>query len=209
MFRILLVEDILNTLEQLRELLQEVFPNLLIETASTVAEGQNKIKSSQTFDIAILDFKLPVEKGLTPEIDKSLCQEIKSRMPQTLVIHITAFHEDDAVNKHIARYHAGKNDPSAELIQKGDDWPEKLISKIKAYLIEQQLYNLFEKQAEAAGARKVSRGSGSFTHMLAALSRDIVAYWSDLDDPTKAKIREYFETAEDKQQVRVTPRLRR
>jgi len=138
-----------------------------------------------------------------------LCQEIKSKMPETLVIHITAFHEDSAVIKHIARHHTGKNAPRVELIQKDAYWPEKLLSEIKAYLIEQQLNSLFEKQAEANEARKASKSTGSLTHMLAALNRDIVAYWHDLDDATKARIREYFETTEDKQQVRVTLRLRR
>lgn len=213
MFRILLVEDILNTLEELRGLLREVFPDALIEIASTVAEGRDKIRTaaanSQSFDIAVLDFKLPAYKGLNPEIDESLCQEIKSGMPETLVIHITAFHEDSAVIKHIARHHTGKSGPRAELIQKNDYWAEKLLSEIKAYLIERQLYSLFEKQAEATEIRKVLSSSGSLTHMLAALSRDIAAYWHDLDDATKARIREYFETTEDKQQVRVTLRLRR
>ena len=213
MFRILLVEDVLRTLEELRELLQDVFPNASLETASTVADGQNKIwtaaTNNQPFDIAILDFKLPAHKGLNPEIDESLCQEIKSKMPKTLVIHITAFHEDSAVTTHIAKHHTGKNAPRVELIQKNDDWPEKLLSEIKAYLIERQLDSLFDGQTDATEARKVVRSSGSLTHALAALSRDIANHWHDLDDATRARIREYFETTEDEQQVRVSLRLRR
>src|SRR5262245_1531850 len=213
MFRILLVEDNLNTLEELCELLREVFPQTIIEFASIVDEGLKKISiattKKQPFDIAVLDFKLPAHKGLNPEIDETLCQEIKSGMPETLVIHITAFHEDSAVIKHIAQHHAGNNDPRSELIQKSNDWPEKLLSRMKAYLIDRQLHRLFEKQAEPASVRNTVNRSGSLTHMLAALSRDIVAYWPDLDDSTKARIRKYFETAEDKQQVRLTLRLRR
>jgi CheY-like chemotaxis protein len=213
MFRILIVEDMLNALEELQGALQEVFPNALVETAATVAEGQDKIRAAaannQSFNIAILDFKLPTDKGLNPEIDESLCQEIKSRMPETLVIHITAFHEDPAVTNHIARHHTGKNAPRAELIQKNAYWSEKLLSEIKTYLIGQQLDSLFERQTDAAEARQAIRGSGSLTHSLAALSRDITAYWYDLDDATKARIQEYFETTEDKQQVRVSLRLRR
>lgn len=208
MFRILLVEDILRALEELRELLQEAFPNALLETASTVEEGQNKIKAAaennQPFDIAILDFKLPADQGLNPEIDESLCQEIKIRMREALIIHITAFHEDFAVTKHIARYHAGKNDPSAELIQKSNDWPRKLLGRIKVHLIGRQFDDLFGRQTGAVETRKATSGAGSSTHSLAALSRDIVAYWRDLDDATKARIREHFETTEDEQQVHVT-----
>ena len=130
-------------------------------------------------------------------------------MPETLVIHITAFHEDPAVTKHITKHHTGINAPRVELIQKNAYWPEKLLSEIKAYLIGRQLDSLFERQTEATEARKATRSSGSLTHALAALSRDIAAYWYDLDDATKDRIREYFETTEDKSQVRVSLRLRR
>ena len=213
MFRILLVEDILITLEVLRGLLHEVFPDALIETASTVVEGQDKIRtaamSNQPFDICILDFKLSAQKGLNPEIDESLCQEIKFRMPGTLVMHITAFLDDPAVIKHKAQHHTGKNDPRVEVIEKNHDWPQKLLSEIKGYLIERQLKRLVEKQVETAETHKSSRNAGSSTQMLATLSRNIVAYWHDLDDATKAKIRDHFETNEDQEQVRVSLRLRK
>jgi DNA-binding response OmpR family regulator len=213
MIHILLVEDKSNTLEELYELLREVFPDALIETASTVAEGKDKIRTAaandQPFGIAILDFKLPTHKGLNPEIDESLCREIKSRMPETLVIHITAFHEDPAVARHITQYHTGINAPKVELIQKTAYWPEKLLSEIKTYLIRRQLDILFEGQADVPETRKAKSSSGSLTHSLAALSRDITTYWWDLDDATRERIGEYFETTVDNQQVRVNLRLRR
>ncbi len=218
MFCILLVEDELHTREVLRDLLKEVLTSALIDTASTVEEGRQKIKvaasDNRPFDVAILDFKLPVGKGEYPEFDESLCEEIRDKMPEALVIHITRYHEESFVTSHISAYHTGKNAPRVELIQKTDKWSEKLLSEIKAYLIQQQLYSLFEKQAKATEARKVVGSSGSLTHALAALSRDIEAYWHDLDDATKARIREYFETTEvetteDKQQVRIGLRLRR
>jgi CheY-like chemotaxis protein len=213
MFNILLVEDNSNTLEELHELLREVFPDALIETASTVAEGKDKIRiaaeNNRSFGIAILDFKLPTDKGLNPEIDESLCREIKSRMRETLVVHITAFHEDPAVTKHITQYHTGINAPKVELIQKTAYWPEKLLSEIKAYLIRRQLDSLFEGKAGVSETREAISSSGSLTHLLAALRRDISAYWCDLDDATKDRVREYFETTVDNQQVRVSLRLRR
>jgi CheY-like chemotaxis protein len=208
MFRILLVEDILNTLDELRELLKEAFSDVLVETASTVEEGLDKIKvaegRNQPFDVAILDFKLPAHKGLNPETDETLCIEIKSRMPGTLVIHITAFHEDVAVAKHITRHHTGKNTPRVELIQKSAYWPEKLLSATKSYLIEQRLGALFERQIGGSEARKAMSGAGSLTHQLAALSRDIATYWRDIDEPTKKEIRDNFEITEDEQGVHVT-----
>ncbi len=213
MFCILLVEDELHTREVLRDLLKEVFTGALIEIASTVEEGRQKIKAAASdnrpFDIAILDFKLPVGKGEFPDFDESLCKEIRDKMPDALVIHITRYHLEPFVTSHISAYHTGKNAPRVELIQKTDKWSEKLLGEIKAHLIKRQLDSLFEGQIDTTEARKALRSGGSLTHALAALSRDIAAYWHDLDDETKARIREYFELTEDKQQVRVNLRLRR
>lgn len=211
MFRLLLVEDNLRALDELRALLQEVFRNALIETASTVEDGLRLISVAaagrQPIDIAILDFKLPIRQGENAEINESLCGEIKSKMPQTLVIHITSFNEDPDVNKHIARYHSSKNSPRVELINKTDDkvsnWTEKLLREIKSYLISRQIDNLFE-MAEARGGIQYG---GGWKHKLEALRREIATYWKGLDDATKDRVRKYFVTAEDGQQVRVTLRL--
>jgi len=212
MFHILIVEDILNTLEALRDLLQEEFPNALIETAPTVAEGKEKIRvamaKNQPFNIAILDFKLPAHKGHNPEVDESLCQEIRSVMPETLVIHITAFHEDPAVARHITKYHTGVNAPRVGLIQKNARWPEKLLGEMKSYSIEEQMNALFGPKA-IASARSLESGriGAGLTQTLAKLIRDIATYWNDLDDETKEKVRDRFSISDKQPPVRVSLRL--
>jgi CheY-like chemotaxis protein len=219
MFRILIVEDVLHTLEELCSVLQEEFPTALVEMASTVEEGSKKIaiaaSSNQPFDFAILDFNLPARKGENPEINESLCREIKSKMPETLVMHITAFHEDPAVIKHIALHHARPNTPRAEIINKTDNtgktgsWVDKLLSEIKTNLIDRQLVNLFGRQADMNDFRADKKHGGSLTHKLATLGRDITAYWHDLDDPIKTKIQEYFDVSANTAPVRATLRLRK
>jgi response regulator RpfG family c-di-GMP phosphodiesterase len=213
MFHILLVEDILNTLEMLRELLKEEFPNALIETAQTVYEGRDKIRSAilknRPFSIAILDFKVPEDQGHNPEVDEKLCKEISSRMPETLVIHITAFDDDPVVIKHIARYHTGVNAPRVgRLIQKNADWSKKLLGEIKSYLVERQMNELFGPKAMVP-ARNLESGQigGGLTQPLAALIRDIVTYWDALDDETKERVRGRFSVNDEQMPVRVSLRL--
>jgi CheY-like chemotaxis protein len=213
MFRILIVEDELNTLEELRELLQEEFPDVLIKTALTVNEGKDKIRDAimrnRPFSIAILDFKVPLDKGHNPEVDESLCEEISSRMPETLVIHITAFHEDQDVDRHISKYHTGINAPRiGRTIQKNAYLPEKLLGEIKSYFIERQMDTLVGPKAMVP-ARNLESGriSGGLTQPLATLIRDIATYWSDLGDETKERVRGRFSVNDEQTPVRVSLRL--
>jgi CheY-like chemotaxis protein len=215
MFHLLLVEDQLRTRDELYELLREDFPDAWIETASTVTDGSQKISSAaasrQPFDIAVLDFKLPIRQGENPEINESLCAEIKSQMPQTLVIHITSFNEDLAVNEHIARYHSSKSPLRMELINKTDarimNWTERLIREIKSFLISRQIGELFDPSIEPAVARGEAIAGRRWKHKLEALRRDIAAYWKDLDGETKEQVNRHFLTQEYQQQIRVTLRL--
>jgi len=212
MFHILIVEDVLNTLQELCELLHEVFPDLTIESADNVAIGLALIRQAadreQFFDIAILDFRLPPARGENDEIDESLCREIKQQMPDTLVIHITSFHKEQRVIDHIARFHSRKNTPRAELIPKKASWTEKLLAEVKAHLygqlIEDQLATIFAP----SGIDGITRGAGmqaqgSLTHKLAALSRDIANYWRDLSENTRAKIQKYYIVNEMPEDTRV------
>lgn len=211
MFSIHLVEDIETTLEELYALLREVFPNAIIETASTVAEGLAKIRSTasskRAFDIAILDFKLPVHQGETPKVDESICHAIKSEMPTTLVIHITSYNEDPQVIAHITRYHTGKDAPRVEFIHKTANWPEKVLRQIKSYFIELQMDRLFgPKGAPPARSHKIIGNNRDLTQLLATLTRDIAAYWSDLDQVTRQRVQDCFNVNDEQSAVRVSLR---
>jgi hypothetical protein len=212
MFRILIVEDDLNTLEELREVLQEEFPDVLIETALTVNEGRDKIRDAvmrnRPFSIAILDFKVPLDKGHNPEVDESLCRGISSRMPETLVIHITSFHEDQDVDRHIRKYHTGINAPRiGRPIQKNAFWPEKLVGEIKSHFIERQMDALVGPKAMSP-ARNLESGriGASATQPLGTLTRDIATFWNGLHDETKERVRDYFIVNDEQPPVRVSLR---
>lgn len=214
MFSILIVEDVDNTLEELSVLLKETFPGSLIETATNVKDGSGKIglavDNNKAFDVAILDFKLPASRGENPEIDESLCKEIKDKIPETLVIHITAYLKDEKVTKHVAEFHAGKNAPRVELVEKTVYWPEKLLAEMRSYLysshVNSKLTSLFDGKpfSQDAKARKLEGTRGSRTHELAALSREIRAYWDDLDVATKSRVRRFFTVIEEEGQVHVS-----
>ena len=89
MFRILIVEDRDNTREQLFRLFSEEFPKAKIEKAGTVREALKKIHSLNSrglyYHAVILDFKLPESMGENPEIDVSICNEIRDKMPESFV----------------------------------------------------------------------------------------------------------------------------
>lgn len=216
MFHILIVEDVLNTLEELRELLKEVFPDMVqIEPADNVEAGLAIIQKAATderlFDIAILDFRLPAAPGEPDVIDEKLCQAIKEHMPDTLVIHITSFQKDEAVINHIDRKHSPKS-PRAAVIPKTAYWTVKLLEEVKAHLygqvIERQLISLFGLfSVEGLTQRGMSPARGSLTHGLAALSRDIVTYWRDLSESTKSKIEKYFIVNDEQEVVRIGLRI--
>ncbi|MBI1766715.1 MAG: response regulator [Acidobacteria bacterium] len=213
MFRILIVEDIANTLAELCELLREIFPDSFIEACSTVEEGLRQISLAAArgcpFDVAILDFKLPARKGEHPEIDESLCQAIKTAMLGTLVIHITAFHQDPKVIKHIADYHSGTKDPRVELIAKTAYWPEALLGEMKAYLYGKLLETPLDKLFRGQSATTAAGEGGSLTHELATLSRDIATYWEDLNETTKTRVQQLFHVTKDGEDIRVSLRLSR
>lgn len=212
MFSIFLVEDIETSRDELHQLLSEVFPGTTIDPASTVTEGLEKIKAAAaekwSYDIAILDFKLPVHTGETPKVDESICQAIKASMPTALVIHITSYSEDPQVVQHIRRYHTGKDGPRVEFTHKTAYWPEKLIAQIKTYYIEIQMDRLFgPKGAPLVRDRKMYGNIRDMTQPLATLTRDITGYWKALDESTKERIHSYFNVNDEQAPVRVSLRL--
>jgi CheY-like chemotaxis protein len=209
MFRILIVEDISDTLEQLRMFFSERFPDAKVDAVETVAEGLESIKeameSGRPYHAAVLDFKLPQDKGESPKVDESLCLEIRNRMSKALVAHITAYPDDPMVLRHLKNVGLDYRDPRAIFISKLEvDWPDQLVRKVKAYLygtrIEKQMDELFGTDEQRAAAKRGrfsrpfsgSMGGKSATHELAALFRDIAAHWDDLDERSQGRIQKMF-----------------
>ena len=206
MVRFLIIEDVPETREQLEKLFANDFPGAVIDTAETVTEALRLIEQSaaqkRPYDIAVQDFKLPLEKGYHPEVDVSTCDLIRKATPTTFIVHITAWPNDPAVLMHLTEAHLDLGPPSACLISKLDaDWAEKLMLKAKAYLygtrIEQQMARLFGPTYAREVPKKwpmqlVPVSKGSVTHELAALQRDIEAHWHDLDARLQQRVSEFF-----------------
>jgi CheY-like chemotaxis protein len=215
MFRILIVEDIKNTLEQLVDLIALHFPDSQIDKATTVKEVLVWLATAEAegweYDAVILDFRLPVDKGEYPNGSEVLCLAIRQKMPQAFIAHITAHPNDKEVKEHMQRVHREQVGFNAIDLSKLEViWPEKLLDQLKQFLkgrrIEAQLETLFPSaMASRAGAgRDRVRAAGGVTHQLAALSRDIIDFWPDLDEKMKEKIQQFFHVDEAGKAIRVS-----
>jgi CheY-like chemotaxis protein len=219
MFRILAVDDEEKIIEPLGKRLAKAFPNSKVETARAVDEAARLIQaaaqSGWLYHAAILDFKLPPKKGFPEKIDESLCQMIRKEMPKTLVIHITGFTGDPEIIRHQMNVHQDNNAPWAWIIDKSDfaGWETKLIDKLKKYLysnrIEARIDRLFGRGARAATASSSPMGrpsadEGSATLELAALCREIINHWKDLDESLQNRIRELFNVDVNSNPIRIS-----
>ena len=112
-------------------------------------------------------------------------------------------------------HHDHRRDAQGELISKADDdWPEQLIVKVKSYLygslIDQQMDNLFGMSNtpnsvwERGGMYNNVNKSGHLTHDLAALTRDIVKYWDELEEPIRKRIKEKFDVDTSSVPIRIS-----
>ena len=225
MFRILIVEDVIETLELLKALISEGIvepdgsPGVRIHTAVSVSEAMQMIREARKpYHAVVLDFKLPEQRGVESLVDESLCLAVRRMQLPTLVAHITAYDEDPVVKEHLERVHQERVDRWGLKLSKTDeDYGIKLVRGLKAYLygmrIEEQIRMLFGEQEALSFAGRArlmptpGRIESSRTHDLAALCRDIVAYWHDLDDMLHGRIRQIFHVDDRSDPVRVS-RLR-
>jgi len=209
-FRILIVEDDDDTRQQLVVLFREVFPNARIDAGGTVDEGlkliRDAVERKEPYDIAILDFKLPRNRGENPEVDESLCIEIRDSMPGTLIGHFTGFPDDSIIKSHVERTHPF-TDPRGFFIDKRDEnWATDLLNKTTKYLytfrIEAQMEQLFGRAGTAATppaeyARFSASGPGvSLTTSIASLCSDIGQCWKYLDGTARHRIAAQFSVDE-------------
>ncbi len=218
MFRILIIEDIKNTLDQLEQFLLETFPDSQIDRAETVSQGRALIEEAQTvglpYHTVILDFKLPKETGDNPEDDESLCELIRRKMPQALLAHITAYSEDQAVQDHLRKSHIEQIGHNVFALSKSDVfWPNQLVTTMSAYLygsrILKKLRFLFSESGQAISVddwagRSHVRGSGGLTHEIADLRREISAHWHELDERVQKEIQKIFIVDTLREPVRVS-----
>lgn len=214
MFRILIVEDVEDVLDEMRKGIEAAFPgsdgrsNVKVHTSGSVDEAITLITDEhakgRNYHAAVLDFKLPQKKGAPPQGDLTICETLKKLMPNALIVHITAYGDDEEIVSHLKNLHMGRLGSEAELISKvPGDWPEKLIAVLKAFLygglIEEQMQDVFglrdrqlKFRTRTSATSLPSLGERSLTHAIASLSRDIEAYWYDIDEELRAKISTIF-----------------
>lgn len=216
MFRILIIEDNLDTLKLLERYIPEVVPGAQVHVADTVADGMDFLKQARPYyDIAILDFELPASRGGAKNINTTLCRTIKELRQDTFVLHITAYSDDPRVLAHLAEFHAGYGDPNGEIISKSSaKWCQELATKLRAYLygrlIERQMEVLFGSTDEPSYAAfrsmggSESRSGTSLTYRLATLAQDISKYWGYLSHSTQEQIKHNFSVIVDRESVRVS-----
>lgn len=226
MFRILIVEDIQGTLQEWADTITDAFsePNgdvsVSIHTAASVSEAKQAIEEAynrkRPYHAVILDANLPPEPGRQPKIDESLCEIVRDLMKSTLVVHITMFDDDSIVKDHLRRFHQEQVDPRSFALSKSASDAIQLVKKLRSFLysmrVEEQMNSIFGQQTELSfAARGRSRAAPPRSRIerdstldIAALRRDIVAHWSDLDERLKERIQRVFRVDHESQPVRIS-----
>ena len=204
MIRILIVEDILTTLNELVTLLLEVFPGAHIDRAGTVDKATDHLERCRsegvTYDAVVLDFKLPQGMGCPPMVNTALCDKIRSHMPNVPVWHVTAYPEDREVTDHILLSHSSPDEPPFVLISKSKaDWAITLVTGIERHfysrILNQRLDDVFGAESNASRLRDRRQWrDGHLTHELRACSAEIEALWGKpLTDNVRRRVEKYFE----------------
>ncbi len=211
MYRVLIIEDMKDTLAELHDLIDSALSGILgdalplpqIDLAENVREARERIEMAAqenwNYDAVVLDFKLPADKGENPESDESLCLIIRQKMPDALIAHITSHPEDGEVRAHMQKIHKEQVGYSAIDISKLNiTWPELLLDRMKKFLfgerIQKRLSVLFQSVDSSAIniARSRARSAGGLTHELATLAREISIFWPDLDEKTRDQVRQRY-----------------
>jgi response regulator RpfG family c-di-GMP phosphodiesterase len=218
MFNILIVEDDKLTSEELKTLISEEIPAARVDTAITIEEGHRHItdarETKRPYHAVILDLKLPEKKGENPEVDDTLCYDIRATMPEALIAHITAFKDDEHVSHHLETVHEKQFGNRAIRLWKLDlDYADELMETLKPFLysqrIQKMIKDLFNRDEHSYfSTRKRHRSPRvtniSLTHELADVFREISTCWHDLDEGTQAQVQEIFSVKETGDDVTVS-----
>lgn len=219
MFGFLVVEDEEPTLKAIKQLLSEEFAGSSVDTAVSVAEGSQRLATAfqkgRSYDAALLDFKLPSSSGENPEIDYSLCEEVRRKHPRTLVIHMTSHDGDPAILRHLAESHNDPTGPWPVIVSKRDiNWPSVLRRRLRTFLftreIAMQMDEVFgylpaaDSFGRSAALRRPTARDGGVTHRLAVLTQNIEKHWPDLSETLKERIRATFVVDAAGDEVRVS-----
>ena len=191
--RILVVEDNPDTRRGIVELLLEEFPQAWIEDAGTIKDGRNlilKSRESEPYDVAILDFKLPLsEEDPLEVVDQSLCALMSTVNRKALVIHVTKYVQDKEILNHVQSHHQSGGPEIGFISKLKSDYPEQLEKQIRCYLVERAF-------AQYTGAERNGTAASSPTQARATFFPLVAANWPYLDPSRKALLRTRLEIEE-------------
>lgn len=216
MIRVLLLEDMELTANQLVKCLQETLPDVVVDSKTTASDAVRIVESSfekrQCYDVCILDSKIPRVAGDPPEVHPDVCFTISENAPNALIVHLTAFPEDRSVIKQLHEQLGKDIKGRSILIGKNDpNFMEKLLTAIVRFVVERKvdarMKNLFGERSsigEGAQTRSPATHVAHVTQELAALARDISKHWSCLSETMKTRIKEEFYIDDRKQPVVVS-----
>ena len=210
--RILIVEDEEAPAQLLAFTLSKAFPKTDILSAGTVAEGHARLDEAQSqlrpFDVAILDFKLPLKPGTHPESDFSLGRSFRDLSPETIITHVTAHKEDTEIRRFLNRrdtlVEAGRI-----FVAKETGWMQKVIEEITRSIhtrrIRQGFNDLFRRESSSTLQRShgrrhaTGRSDRLRTLQVATLCTDAGRHWEFLSDSLKKDLERVLGHAQDKQ----------
>jgi CheY-like chemotaxis protein len=135
--RILIVEDDSTTSYQLTQLLSAQIPQLEIQSASTQHEAMSQIQTAIEFncpfDIVLLDFLLPKDRGDSPEVNESVFRTLRKSLQDSVVIHTSGYVDDPDLMKFILREAMGSPfGPRSVFLSKLDkSWSRDLVKIVE------------------------------------------------------------------------------
>lgn len=130
MLRFLILEDDPKLLPQVRLILETEFPGADVSTATTSHDALALLKSSLTtnepFDAAIIDCRIPANRGSSAEIEYTVGEAFRDSAPETTLIHFTAYVDEVSIRSELIKKHL-RFENTRMFLQKQALWPEEMV----------------------------------------------------------------------------------
>jgi CheY-like chemotaxis protein len=216
MYRVLIVEDIEATRQNLSSLLSEMYDQWAVDGVESVAEADTKVEDAlskgEPYDLLIVDYHLPASRGSNPEPALDFTMRVFERLPNALVIQITAYMGEGDLQAKLIHPMLANPDPRLAFVPKNDGWSKEVckiaLQRVLGDPIEDQLDNLFGAELSVHSGYRSRRGRSpetiSLTHSLASLRGLITASWDHLSPDLQNRIRSKFRVDDKIRPVKIT-----
>ena len=200
-FRTLVVEDQPQVLESLCNILSTKHPQMKVDRALTVREAMCNIDQHVhmkiPYELALLDFLLPQDRGDQPETDVTICERLKTlRVP---IIHYTASPEDEKIRRHMLEVHPDDELSGApvRLVKKTmtTEWVDQLLRYVTRHYHRRVNEMMVDRLRDCRNVA-IPQQSMCGAPFVIRLHQDIMNHWDMLLENTKAAIRNVFEVVD-------------